>query len=40
MKKINAMTVIDVLLVKVSEKVDFELSNSPFWGFSTKILLL
>ena len=27
-------------LVKTWEKVDFELSNSPFWGFSTKVLLL
>ena len=27
-------------LVKTREKVDFEVSNSPFWGFSTKILLL
>ena len=27
-------------LVKTSEKVDFEASNSPFWGFSTKMLLL
>ena len=36
------MTAIAVLhlLVKTWEKVDFELSNSPFWGFSTKILLL
>ena len=42
MKKINAITVIAVLylLVKTWEKVDFEPSNSPFWGFSTKVLLL
>ena len=38
MKKINVMTVIT--LVKTREKVDFEVTNSPFWGFSTKILLL
>ena len=40
MKDINAMTVIALSLVKTSEKVDFELENSQFWGFSTKILLL
>ena len=41
MKKINAITVIAVLhlLVKTWKKVDFEPSNSPFWGFSTKILV-
>ena len=27
-------------IVKNREKVDFEFTNSPFWGFSTKILLL
>ena len=40
MKDIIAMTVIALSLVKTSEKVDLELENSPFWGFSTKILLL
>ena len=40
MKDINAMTVIALSLVKTSEKVDFELENSQFLGFSTKILLL
>ena len=34
MKDINAMTVIALSLVKTSEKVDFEFSNSAFGGFS------
>jgi hypothetical protein len=38
MKDINAMTVIALSLVKTSEKMDFEFENSPFWGFSNKIL--
>ena len=29
-----------VPLAKIKKKVDFEISQSPFWGFNGKILLL
>ena len=39
-ENINAINNCSFTLVKTWKKVDFELPNSPFWGFSTKILLL